>query len=1062
MTDCIKKHIYRLAARGVMIAMIISLAIVPLPQVAYADTVQEITGIISSTDGASIRKDAGISNEIVTALKDGTEVTVLGSKIDDQGILWYEISCDEFTGYVRYDLIEVDDEAAVPSETQETENTEEGETAVPEDPSAEVPEETLPEEPAVEEDPEVTEEEIPAEEPLMEEDIADDSRTDASASGTYPAMGTVNSGDGAYVRSGAGTGYTSLALWSYGTSITIYGEKTGTDGYVWYEVKVNGTTGYIRSDLVNVITEDTSSGIDPTAMTDAEFENYLKEQGFPQDYITPLMALHKKHPAWLFKAAKTGLNFEDVITKESKPGICVVAGSLPLYYRSKASGDYDASTGTYISHDSGGWYTATPEVIRYYMDPRNFFDDSSIFQFMTHSFDSATQTKAQLTTLVSGTFLSGTYPKVSGESSSYATYVDAVYEAGRLSGVNPCVLASMIIVEQGANGGGASISGTEPGYEGYFNFFNVGAAAGGGRTAVANGLIYASTSGSYNRPWNTRYKSILGGAQFYYAGYVGLKQNTLYFKKFNVLNGINSVATHQYMSNVQGALLEAYRLSRGYEALNTSITFVIPVYNKMPAVRCSLPVDPSSGTSGGATGTVTPSDGVNVRSGAGTSYGVVMSLNGGTVVTVTGSTKGSDGYVWYAISYGGKTGYIRSDLLSVAGTVPGSSGGEPSEGTEPDPEISRTGVVLPASGVNVRSDAGTSFSVVLVLMKGTKVSVTGEMTGTDGYKWYRIEYSGKTGYVRSDMLSVSETMTTSTFEEVERVSGSDRYETALAAADKLKAQLGVTAFKNVVIASGINFPDALAGSYLAKVKEAPVLLANRSKAEEVAEYVRSNMASGGTVYIVGGDGAVPIDVETALKNQGITNIKRIAGANRYSTNLAILKEAGVTGEDILVCSGSGYADSLSASSTGKPILLVGTSLTREQVAYLQSVKANNSGNFYIVGGTGVVGEPVMNEIRNYSRGETVRLAGDTRYTTSSAVAEKFFPGTRNAIVVAYALNFPDGLAGGRVAYAMGAPLILVSDGRCAAAKAYVGAHGVKKCTVIGGSASVTNKAILSI
>ena len=154
MTDCIKKHIYRLAARGVMIAMIVSLAIVPLPQVAYADTVQEITGIISSTDGASIRTDAGISNEIVTALKDGTEVTVLGSKIDDQGILWYEISCDEFTGYVRYDLIEVDDEAAVPSETQETENTEEGETAVPEDPSAEVPEETVPEEQAVEEDPE--------------------------------------------------------------------------------------------------------------------------------------------------------------------------------------------------------------------------------------------------------------------------------------------------------------------------------------------------------------------------------------------------------------------------------------------------------------------------------------------------------------------------------------------------------------------------------------------------------------------------------------------------------------------------------------------------------------------------------------------------------------------------------------------------------------------------------------------------------------------------------------------------------------------------------------------
>ena len=174
----------------------------------------------------------------------------------------------------------------------------------------------------------------------------------------------------------------------------------------------------------------------------------------------------------------------------------------------------------------------------------------------------------------------------------------------------------------------------------------------------------------------------------------------------------------------------------------------------------------SASTARSASGTVTPSDGVNVRSGAGTSYRIVTALSKGTKVTVTGSTKGSDGYTWYSISYSGKNGYIRSDFLSVSGSVSSSSSSSSSTSTaataatassssSTSSTSTSTGTVTPSDGVNVRSGAGTNYGVIMALMKGTKVTVTGSKKGTDGYTWYSVTYSGKSGYIRSDFLSVS-------------------------------------------------------------------------------------------------------------------------------------------------------------------------------------------------------------------------------------------------------------------------------------------------------------------
>lgn len=306
---------------------------------------------------------------------------------------------------------------------------------------------------------------------------------------------------------------------------------------------------------------------------------------------------------------------------------------------------------------------------------------------------------------------------------------------------------------------------------------------------------------------------------------------------------------------------------------------------------------------------------------------------------------------------------------------------------------------------------------------------------------------------------------------IDRIAGSNRYKTAFDAADRLKEVLGVSAFPNVVVASGSDFPDALAGAYLAKVKDAPILLTNAAMAPTVAEYIKMNMAADGVVYILGGTGAVPAVMETELKKLGFTdaNIDRLAGPNRYMTNLEILRAAGVAGEDILVCSGKGYADSLSASAVGKPILLVPDSITPAQADFLAEFRNSLSGNVYAIGGTGAVSDKAFDQVVEAlsdseapSAAEIERVYGSNRYTTSTAVAAKFFPDGCERVVLAYAMNYPDGLAGGPLAYALDAPLLLVTNSSYAPAKDFAAAAGAARCTVLGGPTLISDEVAMSI
>ena len=382
-----------------------------------------------------------------------------------------------------------------------------------------------------------------------------------------------------YVRSGPGTQYGVTGYVSLNDEVTILDEVSDTNGGKWYYISYkSGSKGYSSASYIEIRN-------DAVYENDEEFENLLSSEGFPNSYKQYLRQLHAKYPQWSFKAAHTGLSWSDVIAKESKLGTSLVASSSPESWKSKAQGAYDADTGKYIVYDSGGWVCASDGIIKYYMDPRNFLNQAGIFQFLTHSYDANTQSERGLSDLLAGTFMAGELADEPG-----TTYAEVLMQAGAQADVNPYVLASMILVEQGSGGIGGSISGTVSGYEGYYNYLNIGAYRQGSMDAVTRGLWYASQEGVYGRPWDSIRKAIVGGAQFYGINYVQNNKNTLYFKKWNVMNGADSVGKGQYMTNVQGAESEAAALRNGYlSVLDTAMTFLISVYENMPSKACAKP-----------------------------------------------------------------------------------------------------------------------------------------------------------------------------------------------------------------------------------------------------------------------------------------------------------------------------------------------------------------------------------------------------------------------------------------------------------------------------------------
>lgn len=501
----------------------------------------------------------------------------------------------------------------------------------------------------------------------------------------YAAQAAVIRGTNVNVRASASTSGQLLTSLGNNTAVSILNQTTGSDGKVWYQISAGGVTGYVRSDLVS------TQSVAYT--TDANFEAYLAQQGFPESYKAGLRTLHAQHPTWIFNAVQTGLDWNTAVASELQGTSSLVETGSKSSWKSTEAGKFDWTSSTWPGFDGATWVGASQEIVAYFMDPRNFLDDSYVFQFAVHDYDASLQTIDGLRSMLKGTFLDGqvaidassplyatavaaqglsasttqvggqtvtdagigtttqagsgesllgyegpgatsaanassdpqtpagtttitatnvlegtdsmstsVMPGTSGPGMGNATmgttnatnmmggtvtvsYADIIMEAAEQSKVSPYMLAAMILQEQGSKGTSGSISGAT----GYYNYFNVGAYAANGMTAVERGLWYAAQSGSYNRPWNTPEKAIVGGALFYAQNYLAAGQNTLYLKRFNVQG--SNMFKHQYMTNTAGAAEEGKSLGKAYnDTMRAGIlVFNIPVYNGMPETPCPMP-----------------------------------------------------------------------------------------------------------------------------------------------------------------------------------------------------------------------------------------------------------------------------------------------------------------------------------------------------------------------------------------------------------------------------------------------------------------------------------------
>ena len=297
-------------------------------------------------------------------------------------------------------------------------------------------------------------------------------------------------GNGIKVRSGPGTSYDSLSDGlGEGEQVKILSEHKPDDGTskscsLWYKIEfdeVDEGIGYACADLIKII----------EIQTDEDFEESLKN--FPESYHDALRLLHTIYPNAIFKAYDTRLDFNTVIKNEDTLGKSLIWDSNNSRDGLKHMDSYNYKTNKFANNYSGGgptWYAASYDTIAYYVDPRNFLNESRVFMFESLSYNSSIHTEAGVDAILAGSFMAK--EKVDG---GKKTFTEVIMEAGKKYNVSPYYIASRILQETGYTRSDlvkGDYSGKYDKYDGYYNFFNYGAS---GDDVVESGLKYAKSKG---------------------------------------------------------------------------------------------------------------------------------------------------------------------------------------------------------------------------------------------------------------------------------------------------------------------------------------------------------------------------------------------------------------------------------------------------------------------------------------------------------------------------------------------------------------------------------------
>ena len=371
-----------------------------------------------------------------------------------------------------------------------------------------------------------------------------------------------------------------------GTTALLKGAELDQDYNLWFQAVVeyngNSYTGYIDRNYLAYSNEHLISWEEtyfPQMGTFAANDIYMDVEQFPDSYQPKLMLLKQAHPNWTFVRQNVNLDWQTVVKNEDYEDRSLISGSMGSAYR----GDYYGS----------GWYYASEAAVKYYLDPRNFFNDTRIFQFEQLTYNPSYHSKDAVQNILNNTFMKGTMPK------SDMTYADAFFQVGSALKVSPFHLACRVYQEQG-EGKSPLISGTYdavPAYKGYYNYYNIGASGKTDKEIIESGLAKAVAL-----KWNTPLAAIRGGAEILAKNYILRGQDTLYLQKFDVDASDGTLYAHQYMQNIMAPYSESSMVRNAYArtgSLESPFVFKIPVYDNMPAQACPIP-------SGAGTATASP------------------------------------------------------------------------------------------------------------------------------------------------------------------------------------------------------------------------------------------------------------------------------------------------------------------------------------------------------------------------------------------------------------------------------------------------------------------------
>ncbi|MGI6217420.1 MAG: cell wall-binding repeat-containing protein [Coriobacteriales bacterium] len=391
--------------------------------------------------------------------------------------------------------------------------------------------------------------------------------------------------------------------------------------------------------------------------------------------------------------------------------------------------------------------------------------------------------------------------------------------------------------------------------------------------------------------------------------------------------------------------------------------------------------------------------------------------------------------------------------------------------------VASGGSVVDESGntVKVVNSSGTTLvsgtSSVTVTVKGS-YSTTVSTSSANEVQDANIDRTAFDNYYGTSTEFGTNTSSDSDDSVWTRLYGSDRYGTMSAILD---ATYEDGSASTIVLASGENYPDALAATALSGLLNAPLVI---TETDELSDTVSDEIEalasdSGANVIIVGGTAAVSESVANAVDALDGISIERVSGSTRYLTADAVYNYGTDTGwgDTAIVVSGDNYPDALSASAyayaADAPIFLAEDGELSD--TEVQAIQEGGFTQVLILGGSAAVDSDSVEDAIGDDVTYTV-INGTDRYETSSKFATWVTGGTVSGVsttpevtlscanlTVASGKNFPDALTSANLTGAKGSPLLLVADGSSyATAFVKTNASSITSGYIIGGKAAVSS------